>query len=312
MEMNKYIKNLQLLYTDQTKGYIMIFMAGVLWGTIGYFVKNLTGVGASSELTAFMRLFMGFWILAFVMICKGGISMFKIDKSGLIYCMALGLLTQAMFNYLYNMSIGRVGVATASILLYTSPVFVCVMSSVLFKENINKQKIIALILNIFGCFLMVTGGSVANFKLSFIGIILGLISAFLYSLVSIIGKITSSSIHPFTIVFYSFLFGWLSLGAYIRPWYTIIAVSSVEFWTYSFGFGLIPTVGAYLLYMGGLKKNLELARVPIIASVETVVATLLGVFIFRESIGVINTVGMGILILSIAIMNYKFKQRDNL
>lgn len=298
------------LHLSDIIGYVMIFAAGTLWGTIGLFVKLLSGVGANPSLTAFMRLFMGFWILVPVMLCKGGIKLFKIDKNGFIQCLLLGTLSQALFNYCYNISIGSVGVATASILLYTAPVFVCIMSKIIFRELIKIQKIFALVLNIAGCFLMVTGGNLSYFKISVIGITFGLSAAFLYSLVTVIGKIASGNIHPFTVVFYSFFFGWLTLGIFTAPWESIAAVSGLKFWIYSFGYGLIPTVGSYLLYMGGLGKNLELSKVPVIASVETVVATLIGVLVFKERLGFINVLGIICLLSSIAIMNLKFKEKE--
>lgn len=302
--------NMKIKNAKKTKGYVMIFIAGILWGTIGLFVKLLNNLGASIGLTAFMRLFMGFTILIPILFFMGGIKMFKIDKKTLLNCLVLGTFTQAMFNYFYHLCIGTVGVATASILLYTSPVFVSILSYVLFKESINKQKVIALVMNIIGCFLMVTGGNLDNLKISFLGIIFGLVSAFLYSLIAIIGNIVSDDVHPLTVVFYSFLFGWITLSAFTRPWEVIPKISSIHFWIYSFGFGLIPTVGSYFFYMGGLRNNLELSKVPIIASVETVVATILGVFVFRENIGLINLLGMLTLILSIAFMNYKFKNKN--
>jgi len=297
------------IFSNDNIGYIMIFVAGALWGTIGIFVKLLNGVGANSTLTAFIRLFMGFWILVPIMLYKGGIKMFKIDKNGLLQCLVLGILSQALFNYYYNLSIGSVGVATASVLLYTAPVFVCIMSKIIFKEKIGILKICSLVLNIFGCFLMVTGGNVSYFKLSGIGIIFGLASAFLYSLVTIVGKIASSNIHPFTVVFYSFFFGWLALGIFTAPWESIAAVSGHKFWIYSIGYGLIPTVGSYLLYIGGLRKNLEISRIPVIASVETVVATLIGVVIFKEALNFINKLGIIFLLSSIVMMNLKLKEK---
>lgn len=295
--------------SKDTIGYIMIFTAGVLWGTIGLFVKLLSGVGANTSLIAFMRLFMGFWILIPVMLCTGGLKMFKIDKSGLLQCLLLGILSQALFNYCYNISIESVGVATASILLYTAPVFVCIMSKIFFKELIGSIKIFALIINIIGCFLMVTGGNLSYFKISAIGIFFGLTAAFLYSLVTIIGKVASDNIHPFTVVFYGFLFGWVTLGIITAPWNSVAAVSGLKFWVISFGYGLIPTVGSYLLYMGGLKRKLELSKVPVIASVETVVATLIGVAVFKEKLNIINVLGIIILLSSIIIMNMKFKDK---
>lgn len=302
------MKKKESLSSNRTNGYIMIFLAGILWGSIGLFVKLLTGVGASSSLAAFMRLFMGFCILVPILFFMGrGFKMFKIDKTSLLQCLLLGVLSQALFNYCYNMCIGNVGVATASILLYTAPVFVSVMAVAFFKESIGKLKITALLLNIFGCFLMVTGGNIAMLKISSLGVIFGLASAFLYSLVTIIGKIASGKTHPFTVVLYSFLFGWLTLGVITRPWELIVVISGSEFWLYVFGYGLIPTVGSYLLYMEGLSKNLELSRVPILASIETVVATLIGVLLFNEKIAFINILGIICLLFSIAMMNLGFK-----
>lgn len=307
--MNKFMKLTKQIYSSDNIGYVMIFAAGTLWGTIGLFVKLLNGVGADSTLTAFMRLFMGFWILVPVMFCKGGIKMFKIDKSALVQCLLLGIFSQALFNYCYNLSIGIVGVATASILLYTAPVFVCIMSKIFFKEQIGILKIFSLVLNIVGCFLMVTGGNLSYLKLSVVGIIFGLASAFLYSLVTIIGKVASGNVHPFTVVFYSFLFGWLTLGIFTAPWESMAAVSGIKFWIYSIGYGLIPTVGSYLLYMGGLRKKLEISRIPVIASIETVVATGIGVVLFKEKLNFINVLGIICLLSSIAMMNIKLKEK---
>jgi drug/metabolite transporter (DMT)-like permease len=267
----------------------------------------MSSVGADTSLTAFMRLFMGFLILIPIMLHKG-VSMFKIDRKGLFQCLLLGILSQALFNYCYIISIGSVGVATASILLYTAPVFVCIMSRIFFKESIGKIKVFALIINITGCFLMVTGGNLSSLQLSVAGVFFGVAAGFLYSLVTIIGKIASGDIHPFTLVFYSFFFGWLAIGIFTSPWSSIKALSGLKFWVYALGYGLIPTVGSYILYMGGLRKKLEISKVPVIASVEVVVATLIGVTVYRESLNYINVFGIIILLLSIAIMNMKLKR----
>lgn len=289
-------------------GYFMVFGAGVLWGTIGFFVKLISNEGASTTLTAFIRLFMGFWIMVPVMMLKGGIKMFRIDKKGLIHCLLLGILSQALFNYCYIASIKDIGVASSSILLYAAPVFVIIMSKMAFNEHISRLKIFALAANILGCFLMVTGGSLSNVKISVLGVFFGLASAFFYSLVTIIGKIASGNTHPFTMVFYSFLFGWLTLGLITSPWSSIGEVSGIKFWVYSLGYGLIPTVGSYLLYMGGLNKDVEISKVPVIASVETVVASLIGVFVFKEELNFINILGIIILLASIFIMNMNKKK----
>mgnify|MGYP000942057401 CR=1 FL=1 len=308
--MNRIKNSFEILYSEEAKGYTMVFFAGILWGTIGLFSKSLSEMGASASFIGFIRLFIGSLILLPIIFRMGGLKMFKIDKESIRHCLLLGVFSQALFNYCYNTAIAQVGVATAAVLLYTSPIFVFIMSVIFFKEAIAKRKIIALILNIFGCFLVVTGGNISSLNISFMGVFLGVAAGFLYSLVTIIGKIASGRVHPFVIVFYSFLFGWMTLGIIVRPWEQIALYSSPEFWAYSFGFGLIPTVGSYLLYMGGLSKVTEISRVPVIASVETVAATLIGVFIFKENLGIVNSLGIVVLILSIRVMNSRDKLSD--
>ena len=43
-----------------TYKYILIIISGVLWGTIGLFVKLLTAEGSSPAYTTFMRMFFAF------------------------------------------------------------------------------------------------------------------------------------------------------------------------------------------------------------------------------------------------------------
>ena len=69
------------------------------------------------------------------------------------------------------------------------------------------------------------------------------------------------------------------------------------------GYGLIPTVGSYLFYMNGISRDVELSRVPIIASVEPVIATLIGLIVFHEDIGLVNAAGLVIVLFSIVLMN---------
>ena len=218
---------------NPTTGYLCVLMAGILWGTIGLFVRFLNELGADSSVTAFIRIFVGSLIMFVVLIVMSlvkGENMFRLTKAGLIQCIILGFFTQAMFNACYSRSINSVGVATGSVLLYTAPIFVCIMSALIFKEKITMRKAIALIINLLGCFIMATGGDLSNLKVSALGIFFGVAAGFLYALVTIVGKFASGTTHPFTTTFYSFFFGWLALGVFTRPWTAIAEVSSGSFW----------------------------------------------------------------------------------
>lgn len=298
--------------SNATKGYILVLCAGILWGSIGFFVRKLNGLGVDTELTAFMRIFCA-WIILIPLLMgmslKSGRNYFKISKKGLLQCLIMGIVTQAFFNLSYSGCINSVGVAMGSVLLYTAPIFVSILSRLLFKEEINARKGISLVINILGCFIMVTGGDLSVLKVSGIGILLGIGAGFFYAMVTILGKFTSDEVDPFTMVFYNFLFGWISLALISNPIPKIAAVSDLHFWLLAFGYGLIPTVGSYLFYMNGISHDVELSRVPIIASVEPIIATIIGLLVFGENITLVNALGLVIVLFSIVLMNSGRKEK---
>ena len=67
---------------------------------------------------------------------------------------------------------------------------------------------------------------------------------------------------------------------------------------------MIPTAIAYILYYQGLQKVKEPGKVPIIASIETVVAALIGIFGYHERLGIVSLLGILLVLISIAIMNH--------
>jgi drug/metabolite transporter (DMT)-like permease len=108
---------------NATAGYIMVLCAGVLWGSIGFFVRKLSEIGVDTGLTAFMRIFCGWLILIpllLVMSMKTGKNYFRISKKGILQCLIMGIVTQAFFNLSYSGCINSVGVAMGSVLLYTA------------------------------------------------------------------------------------------------------------------------------------------------------------------------------------------------
>ncbi|WP_312648362.1 DMT family transporter [Aminipila sp.] len=289
--------------SQQRTGYFMILIAGMLWGSIGLFVTILKSLGAGSALIAFLRIGIGFFLLIPMMYAMKGRELFKIDKKGLLICLILGIFSQGLFNLCYNESIRNVGVATASVLLYTAPIFVCIMSSIVFKEKIGGVKIAALSINVIGCVLTVTGGDFTSIRFSVYGVAMGVTAGFLYALMTILGKTSTGNYDSLTILFYSFLFGSLFLGIVLKPWEGIVQLINPYFIVAAIGFGLIPTVVSYFFYMKGLAKGLEASRVSVIASIETVVAAFIGLAVLHETSSFIKLIGIGCVVVSICCMN---------
>ncbi|MEY8364452.1 DMT family transporter [Anaerovoracaceae bacterium 41-7] len=284
------------------KGYIYVFVSGCLWGTMGLFINLLGSYGASGATIVFFRMASAaLWIIP-VMLFLGGTKLFRIDGKGLLLCAVLGVVCQAMFNYAYTEAIGSIGAATAAVLLYTSPIFVCIMSRIIFKEKIGANKIAGLAVNIAGCALTVTGGNFDTVDFLGYGVLIGIAAGFLYSLMTIFGTI-AKDYDTTTVTFYSFLFASLTMAVIAKPWLEIGDLCSAGFMAGAFAYGLITAVVAYFIYMKGLSMNLETSKVPVIASVETVVAAIIGFVILQEDFSLWKLAGIVLVLASIAIMN---------
>ena len=152
IDSSKNEKGKKLMKNEQSKGYLQVLIAGLLWGTIGIWATLLGRMGMDSMSTAFFRLLSATLILFIILVIKGkGFKYFRISKRGLISCMLIGFLSQALYNYFYMYAVQTTGMAVAAVLLYTSPIFVAVISRLVFKEQMNASKITAIALNIAGC-----------------------------------------------------------------------------------------------------------------------------------------------------------------
>lgn len=284
---------------------VYILIAGMLWGTQGLFMKNLSELSVPSSVIGFLRAFFAFITLLILTICTGRIKILKISRKSLLTCIVLGLTSQAIYNVAYSISVKLSGMSTAVILLYTAPVFTCIGSMICFKEELSKNKIIVLILNIIGCVLTITGGAIHSINIMWVGILAGLISGLCYGLTPIIGKFVSSKDSAIAIMIYNFFFASIYLFIFSHPFTYKIDIFSGGFLINSILLGAVSTAIPYATYFYGLKMIDKPCKVPVIASVEVVIACILGNIFFNENLNVINLLGIILVLISIVIMNLK-------
>ena len=152
------------------KSYGCIFVAGCLWGTNGLFVKLMQGAGSTSAYTGFVRIALSLLILTVTTLVKEGPKAFKISKNTLISCALLGLVCQALY-IMYTVPQSTVWAYLLScVMTYMAPAFASVISYFLFREKFGPNKYLAMILNLAGCVLTVTGGSLKGMSFCSFGI----------------------------------------------------------------------------------------------------------------------------------------------
>lgn len=288
----------------------MILMGAALWGTIGLFVQGLYNLGFSPIEVVTLRVTVAF-IALFLYIVFFHRSALIIKFKHLPFFVGTGICSIVFFNWAYFTAIQEMNLSIAAVLLYTGPAFVTIMSRIFFKEFFTTQKIVALLTTFIGCILVIGLFPISPSQFSLYGIIVGIGSGFGYALYSIFGKAALSSYSSLTTTAYTFLIASVAL----LPTTGVIG-NIGEWWSQealllSLGLGLFPTVLAYLLYTRGL-HFVESSKASIVATVEPVVAALIGVLIFGDLLNLWQTIGVLCILSAVVFMNIKRKSSNKL
>lgn len=290
--------------SEQSKGYLQILAAGALWGSTGFFATHLSRLGMNPASVAFFRVLFSSVMLTVILLVKGkGFALFRISRRGLLSCVLIGFISQAFYNVSYMNAIEQNGMATAAIFLYTSPIYVAVLSRIFFRESLTGNKILAILINIAGCILTVTGGAVSEMRLSVFGLLMGLLAGFTYALLPILSRTGAADENPYTAAFFGQLFGSVLLFFLVRPYQNTGATFSWQILFLLIGFGIIPSAIAYTAYYGGLSRITETTKAPVLASLETVVAAGIGLLAFGQNLSPAKILGIILVLCSIAVMN---------
>ena len=277
--------------------YVFIAMAGILWSTLGLFGNMLMERGLSSEQVAFTRLFIGFIVLSLYSLIRRP-KVLKINLKCLLYCGAIGIICQGLFNKCYFKAVEVTGVSIAAVLLYTSPLFLAVFSKIVYKEKMTRAKIISLTLCCIGAIMAVTGGVLDLKGINTYGIIMGIMAAITYALMPIISKNALKEFSSETILIYGFLFGAIFMIPSAKPVEMIGFVTDMNVLPYMILLGVFPAAMAYIFYAEGIARGCELSIVGVVASVELIAASIIGWTVVGEVFTIGKAIGVAIMFVS--------------
>ena len=288
-------------------GPVLIILAGCFWGSMGIFVRKLTTYGFTSIQVVAIRITLAALIFSLFLLIKDRAG-FKISPKDIPLFLGLGLGSILFFTICYFAAITIMPLSTAAILLYTSPFWIMLMSVLFFREKLNAVKIIALIMAFGGCVLV---SGISGEGITFVGLLLGLGSGIGYGLYSILGTIALKRYSPYTVTTYTFIIAAIGSWFICRPkdMFSKFASAPNLAWLIFFCFltALITAVFPFLFYTLGLHM-VEASKAGILATVEPMVATIIGIVFFSEQLTIFS--GLGILLILVAVIILNLKKND--
>jgi len=282
--------------------YILVLIAGVSWGLIGVFTKAINALGFTEMQMLFVKGVLATAVLFLIISVKDKTQLKLKNWKHLRYFVGTGIVSFTFFSWAYMKAVNLTSLGVAAVLLYTAPTFVMLFSILLFGEKMTKTKGIVLLMTFVGC-IFVTGLLEGGLTFTWQGIAIGLAAGVGYALYSIFGTYAiRAGYGSLTISFYTFLLATITMTFLVEPAAVVSQITEMGQWPLAITFALLTTVVPYLSYTKGL-SGLPASKASVTATIEPVVAAVLGIVVFHESASMLKLTGIVLVLFSVVVMS---------
>ena len=190
-------------------GYVYIVLCAVIFSTMEVMLKTVHGVFAPMQITCLRFLVGGVLLIPFAVrsIRKKNAVLTRKDL-GFFAC--AGFLCVVIAMSLYQMSVTHTRASIVAVIFSCNPIFVTVLAHFLLHEEIHKNHIIALILELTAALIIIDP---LHSSLDPTGALLAILSAAMFSFYSVFGKKRTPRFGGIAVTCFSFLFGSVELLA---------------------------------------------------------------------------------------------------
>ena len=288
---------------NRITGILLVVFASICWGSSGIFIFNIVEKGGLTAVgLAFWRdLVSSLILLAGLLIVNP--KLLRVKKEDLPWLIGMGVISIGIFHIFWNIAVLRLGASLATVIQSNAPIFVTFMAWVLFKEELSFRKIVAIAAAVGGTVL--AAGMIGNWDLQIdsAAIWIGLGSAFTYGTLSLFGKKLVGKYNSWTITFYIFAIGTLTIflfqGGRPDPW---PIGSGILPWI--LGFVLMSTILGFGLYTKALSL-LQASVAAIISTAEILSAAIFSSIFLGERLGGWQILGAALIIMGVVLVSLK-------
>ena len=282
-------------------GALAALLAGVVWGFLGLFVREMSSVGYTPAQMTCLR-YVVVAVVLFVYISVRNRRLFRVDLRMLILLAVVGIVGNALNSTAYFSAMERVPIGLATILQYFAPFFVVAMSVPFFGERITPVKAVAVVTAFFGCVLC-TGLLTSSVDLDVTGVVFGLMSAVFFGTYTLGSKkARNDGCATLTVLFYAAVFCSVSLSPFCDlPAAAGVISSSFYNLALLLGLGLGLTLLPFGLYNYSLSR-IEAGKASIISFIEPPTAVAVGLVAYGEPLTVEIAVGMVLILAALVLI----------
>jgi drug/metabolite transporter (DMT)-like permease len=229
----------------------------------------------------------------------------KIGLKKTLALIFLGLILYSNVVLFYFMAMKYISPSIGSLILYTYPAMVMILSFFILGEKITGKTIIALLLSLAGCIVVLYGPAE---KINIKGIILAALTAFCYAAYIVGSKKAITNIDPAVNIFYtgaSCLFFFIVFGAISGDLHfeynvnIIVLILLLAVWS---------TIIGFIFFFKGL-VIVGASKTSIIATFEPLYTILLSAAVLGDKITLIQLAGGALILAGVLVLNIPKKNK---
>jgi drug/metabolite transporter (DMT)-like permease len=282
------------------RGYILIALVSVMWGTMGILQKLAYAYGILPATLIALRLLISSATLLPILALTNRSSL-RISKSDLIPFLVFGAIAVASQRVTYAYGVYYTTPTITAVLFYTYPVFVTLSAWAFLKEKITWREVSAIILTFLGVALVVRAYEPSLLSLDLFGILFGLGSSLCFVLYFIMTKQFRTRYTGWTVTMYAEGIGALTLLPFVYVSIPEIAIYPLQLWVLIFAIAWILSLLGYLLYSYSL-KYVKASKGSILSVLEPLSAALFSALLLGESLETLQILGVMLALTGVVIL----------
>lgn len=290
--------------SNPTKGALFALLATLLWSVNMVIASGIKGHIPPIGL-AFWR-----WTIACIVLApfafKSTIEDFKIVKKHIWYLVLTALLGITVFNTLIYFAGKTTSAINLSLIAISIPLFIVVLSRIIFKEKLSSIKIAGIVTIITGVLVLIAKGSLlALLHMNFtIGDLLMLVACFFFAYYTILVRQKPDELSPKVFLFSVFVLGVI----FLFPFYlwehlfykkVILDTKTIVVTSYV---GLFASLVSYYLWNEAIRL-IGTSKTALIYYLIPVFSGILAYFFLDQAIVITQIISMGIIITGLLITN---------
>lgn len=297
------------LGANSSLGYGLVIFGAVLFGINGAVSRVAMRAGLSPESLTTLRITGATVVFALAALIWRRSALRPPTGSSLFLIAALGLVGVASLQLTYNIAINRLPLGIALLIEYLAPVLVVLWVRFVRGEKVRNRMWSAVALSLVG---IATVGQVwKGLDFDTLGIVMGLLAAVSFASYFLLGEHNVGFDDPLRVILWAFLFATVVMNAIAPVWQvgTLRVDAPLLGNLDAFALPLVLVVG-WIVLLGTVTpffvqllalQHLPATVVTVVATLEPVIAVVLGWAWFTESLNAIQVVGGVLVIAGIAL-----------